>query len=422
MRLHNISLNNLRRRGGKTAFLIIGLLIGISTVVTLIALTRAMEADIGKKLDELGANILIVPRSRDLALNYGGMQLSGVALDMRPLHQGDLARIATIKNSENLSIVAPKLIAVARINKKEDALLAGVLFSEELRLKKWWKIAPAVPEMKTMTHGEGDGAMSHSSSEGNDGGGKRAYLIRDALTETDLLAGAAVAQHLRLREGQELDIRGQKFRVRGILEETGSQDDTLIFADLNRVQKVMGKPGELSLIEVAAFCNTCPIEDMVKQISAVLPGAKVTAVKQAVESRLETVRHFKRFSLGISAVVLLIGSLIVFTTMMASVNERTREIGIFRAIGFRKVHVVRIILLEALVVGFLAGVFGYLAGVGMSRLTLPVFLPGQGIAVRWDAGMALGAIAISITLGLLASIYPALRAARLDPAESLRAI
>jgi putative ABC transport system permease protein len=145
-------------------------------------------------------------------------------------------------------------------------------------------------------------------------------------------------------------------------------------------------------------------------------------VKQAVESRLETVRHFKRFSLGISAVVLLIGSLIVFTTMMASVNERTREIGIFRAIGFRQGHIVRIILLEALVVGFLAGVIGYLTGVGVSRLVLPFFLPGQGIVVHWDGSMALGATAISIILGLLASIYPALRAARLDPAEALRAI
>src|SRR4030067_1011779 len=119
---------------------------------------------------------------------------------------------------------------------------------------------------------------------------------------------------------------------------------------------------------------------------------------------------------------MLIGSLIVFTTMMASVNERTREIGIFRAIGFRKVHIVRIILLEAFVVGFLAGVFGYLAGMGISGAALPLFLPGQGTGVQWDMGMALGATAISIALGLAASAYPALRAARLDPAESLRAM
>jgi len=227
---------------------------------------------------------------------------------------------------------------------------------------------------------------------------------------------------LQLSEGQVVDIQGQAFEVRGILEEMGSQDDALIFADLSRVQKTLKRPGEISLVEVAAFCNTCPIEEMVAQISGVLPGAKVTAIKQAVESRMETVRHFKRFSLGISAVVMFIGALIVFTTMMASVNERTREIGIFRAIGFRQGHIARIILLEAFVVGFLAGVLGYLAGLGVSRLTLPFFLPGQGITVPWDAGVALGATVLSVLLGLAASVYPALRAARLDPAESLRAI
>ena len=424
MRLHHISLNNLRRRRGKTIFLVIGLLIGVTTVVALIALTGAMEVDIGKKLDELGANILITPKSHALALNYGGIQLSGIALDVHPLQQADLAKITSIKNNENLSIVAPKLIAAVQVDKK-DVLLAGIVFKEELRLKRWWKIAKAVqggasvasPE-KNADHEMGMG----KSGNARPGGGKSAYGLVDSLTERDLLVGATAAQHLQISEGQIVDIQGQPYEVKGILEEMGSQDDALIFADLGRAQKTLKRPGELSLVEVAAFCNTCPIEEMVEQLSGVLPGAKVTAVKQAVESRLETVRHFKRFSLGISAVVMFIGSLIVFTTMMASVNERTREIGIFRAIGFRKIHIARIILLEAFVVGFLAGVLGYLAGLGVSRLTLPFFLPGQGIAIPWDAGMALGATALSVLLGLAASVYPALRAARLDPAESLRAI
>lgn len=420
MRLHNISLNNLRRRRGKTIFLVIGLLIGVTTVVALLALTGAMENDIGKKLDELGANILITPKSRDLALNYGGIQLSGLSLDVHPLREADLARISSIKNNENISIVAPKLIAATRVN-RQDVLLSGIVFKEELRLKKWWKIAPkavpgAVPE-KNGQHKEGMGKMVDGA-----GGGKSAYGLVDSLTERDLLVGATAAQHLQLSEGQVVDIQGEEFEVRGILEEMGSQDDALIFADLGRVQKTLKRPGEISLVEVAAFCNTCPIEEMVAQLSGVLPGAKVTAVKQAVESRMETVRHFKRFSLGISAVVMFIGSLIVFTTMMASVNERTREIGIFRAIGFRKIHIARIILLEAIVVGFLAGVLGYLAGLGVSRLSLPFFLPGQGIAIPWDMTVALGATALSVLLGLTASIYPALRAAQLDPAESLRAI
>jgi len=416
MRLHNISINNLRRRKGKAIFLVIGLLIGVTTVVTLITLTRSMEEDIGKKLDELGANILIVPKSHDLTLNYGGLQFSGVALDVQPLHQSDLGKIHSIKNRENLSIVAPKLIVPAKINGRE-ALLVGADFQEELRLKRWWKITPPDSEKNSHSSQKKSNPMNHSQTMD----GKSAFFLRESLREKDLLVGSVAAHHLNLAEGQSVDIQGQTFQVRGVLEETGSQDDSLIFAGLGSVQKTLGKPGQLSLIEVAAFCNSCPIDEMVRQISEVLPGAKVTAVKQAVESRMETVRHFKRFSVGISAVVLLIGSLIVFTTMMASVNERTREIGIFRAMGFRKRHIIQVILLEAFLIGLLAGVMGYLAGVGSSRLALPFFLQFQESKIGWDLGMALSATAISVTLGLVASIYPALRAAKLDPAEALRA-
>lgn len=417
MRLHNISLNNLRRRKDKAAFLIIGLLIGVATAVTLITLTRVMEADLGNKMDELGANIIIVPKSHNLALNFGGMQLSGISLDVKPLHNADLDKIRGIKNSENLSIISPKLIAVLPLNGK-DVFLAGVDFPEELRLKKWWRIASPPAMAKTTAHQKGEAMMHHTDQAS----GKSVFDLRDSLRSNDLLAGSEAAGLLRLNEGAAVAIKGKKFTVRAILEETGSPDDALLFADLAAVQKTLGREGELSLIEVAAFCSTCPISDMVQQLGKALPGAKVTAIKQAVEARLETVRHFQRFSLGISGVVLFIGSLIVFTTMMASVNERTKEIGIFRAIGFRRRHIVQIILLEAFLIGLVAGLSGSALGIGFARLTLPFFLASPGGGVVWDYAMVLPATGMSVFLALAASAYPALRAAQMDPTEALRAM
>lgn len=417
MRLRDISLNNLKRRKGKAAFLIIGLLIGVTTAVTLITLTRVMETDMGKKMDELGANIVIVPKSHNLALNFGGMELSGVSLDVKPLHNTDLDKIRGIKNSENLSIVSPKLIAVLPLNGKE-VFLAGVNFQEELRLKKWWRIASPPAMAKMTAHQNGETMMTHADPAP----GKSVFGLKDSLGSNDLLAGAEVARLLQLKEGAVVAIKGKTFTVRAILEETGSQDDALLFADLTAVQKALGRSGELSLIEVAAFCSTCPISDIVQQLSDALPGAKATAIKQAVEARMETVRHFQRFSLGIAGVVLFIGSLIVFTTMMASVNERTKEIGIFRAIGFRKRHIVQIILLEAFLIGLVAGLLGYALGIGFARLTLPLFLTSPGVGIAWDYAMVLLAAAMSVFLALAASTYPALRAAQMDPTEALRAM
>jgi putative ABC transport system permease protein len=265
--------------------------------------------------------------------------------------------------------------------------LMGVHFGEESRLKKWWKIHGAVPKARE-----------------------------------EVLLGNEVAVRLFKSAGDNLAINGKAVRISGVLDETGSQDDFLIFGDLTFVREVMKKRGALSLIEVSAFCNTCPIEEIVRQISEKLPHAKVTAIKQTLQTKMEAIDHFKKFSVAISIIVLLIGSLIVFTNMMASVNERKREIGIFRAIGFRKSHVVRIIFLEALMVGLTAGMIGYLLGLGVSQIVGPMVTGMKGGKVFFDPMLGVGAIFLSSLIGILSSAYPAIHASKMDPTTALRAL
>ena len=135
MRLKDISINNLRRRKGKVIFLILGLTIGITTVVTLISITRIMNEDISKKLDEFGANILIIPRSDDLALSYGGISFGGVSIDTQSLKASDIPKIRQIEVRESLSTVSPKLIGVTDLEGKRVPLM-GVALEEDPRLKK----------------------------------------------------------------------------------------------------------------------------------------------------------------------------------------------------------------------------------------------------------------------------------------------
>jgi putative ABC transport system permease protein len=386
MRLKDISLNNLRRRKGKVFFLILGLTIGVTSVVTLISMTRIMNEDISKKLDEFGANILIVPRSDDLSLSYGGMNIGGISVDAQPLRDSDVPKIRQIEARDNISTVSPKLVGVVDIEGKRVPVM-GVRFEEEVRLKKWWKIHGAVPKNKD-----------------------------------EVLIGSEVAVRLFKSTGNELALGDRTVRISGVLDETGSQDDFLVLGDLAFVQGMMNKAGALSLIEVSAFCNSCPIEEIVSQISKELPQAKVTAIKQTLQTKIEALDHFKKFSLGISIVLLLIGGLIVFTNMMASVNERKREIGIFRAIGFRKSHVVRIIFLEALIVGFISGILGYVLGTGISHAISPVITGVKTAGWTVDPFLAIGSIFLSAFIGILSSAYPAIHASKMDPTAALRAL
>jgi putative ABC transport system permease protein len=210
--------------------------------------------------------------------------------------------------------------------------------------------------------------------------------------------------------------------VSGVLDNTGSQDDGLIFTDIAWVQKQFNKGNAVSMIELSALCSGCPIEDIVGQVNGVLPGARAVAVKETVELKMQAMHYFHKFSLGISALLLIVAGMIIFFAMTASVKERVQEIGLFRAIGFRTGHIIQVLLTEAFIVSLLAGVVGYAIGIASPRFVAPYLMSAYNLTFVFDPLLAAGAIAASVVVGLLASIYPAVRAGQLDPVEALKTL
>lgn len=385
MTLIEIALKNMSRRKAKAAFILAGLMIGVATVVALISFTRAMTADINSKLEKYGANILAVPKTDNLPLTYGGLSLGGISFEMQEINQADLAKIGAIENAANLAAVGPMVLGGVNIG-DQRVLLAGVDFEAALILKPWWKINGRTP------------------------------------TAEEIVVGSEAARVLNVTADAQITLEGTPYRVSGVLDPTGSQDDHLIFSRIATAQTILNKEGLISMVEVAALCNACPITEMVRQISGALPGARVMAIQQVVKGRMETLHRFKKFSYGTSAVVLLVGSLVVLVTMMGSVRERTGEIGIFRAIGFRRSHIMQIIFIEAVIISALAGLLGYAAGFGGAWVFFRFFMENTSTGVPLSMALFAGSIALSTVLGILASAYPALMAARLDPNEALHTL
>ncbi|MFC1769421.1 ABC transporter permease, partial [Nitrospirota bacterium] len=164
----------------------------------------------------------------------------------------------------------------------------------------------------------------------------------------------------------------------------------------------------------------CPIDDIVAQIGGKLPHAKVSAVRQALTLKMDTVSQMVRFSIVVSIVVLAIGSLIVFISMLSSVNERTKEIGVLRAIGYRQRHIMKIILMEAFAVSLVSGALGWLIGSISTTLLAPQFTGLSGLS--FDPRMLGVSAALALLVGMSSSVYPAIKASRLDPIEALRYI
>lgn len=367
-------------------FLVLGLVIGISTVVTLLSITESMTVNIEERLNQFGANIVMVPKTQNLSLNYGGVDVGGVSYKVREFDQDELRNIYTIKNSKNLSIVAPKVLGPVKA-KDTNVLLMGVVFEEELALKTWWQKAsgdyPQAPDQ--------------------------------------VMLGARAASLLGFSSGDIIRLSGKPYKISTVLKPTGGAEDDAIISELSAAQHILGKEGKVSMVEISAFCQGCPISEMTLQIAEKFPAAKVTAMKQAVMSKMQSIDMFKSFSLGVSMIVILIGSLLVLVTMMGSVNERTREIGIFRAIGFRRGHVMQIILLEAMLLGIIGGILGFSAGNGFAYVIIPIVLKDSVFA---GMNLELGAVSVlmSVALSLMASLYPAFKASSMDPSEALRVL
>lgn len=387
MKLINISLNNLRRKKGRTFFLVSGLALGIGAAVAMTSVGDAMNREVMHALDEFGANILVLPASEGLPLSYGGLTVSAVNTGGRELTTLDVDRIRTIKDKESISTVAPKLLVQSEV-KGTRVLVAGVNFKAEQRIKKWWRVA--------------SGMYPAASGEA--------------------LIGKDAAAKLHLAPGDSIAIGRGSLRVSGVLDNTGSQDDGLIFTDIAWVQKHFNKGNAVSMIELSALCSGCPIEEIVGQVNAVLPGARVVAVKETVELKMQAMHYFHKFSLGISALLLIVAGMIIFFAMTASVKERVQEIGLFRAIGFRTGHIIQVLLTEAFIVSLLAGVAGYAIGIVSPRFVAPYLMNVYNLTFVFDPLLAAGAIGASVVVGLLASIYPAVRAGQLDPVEALKTL
>jgi putative ABC transport system permease protein len=385
MTLRSIAFANLRRRKARAAFLIAGLLIGVATVVALLSLARSMAGEAEANLESYGANIVITPRAEDVALTYGGIDVGGVSVGDQGLDEADLERVRSIPARGSIAVVAPELVGAVEV-KGRRALLMGVDPAAQFELKRWWSI--------------GAGRLPRNDRE--------------------LIAGARAAEVLGLDMGDYVRIRGERFTVTGVLWSTGGQDDELLVARLGDVQRVLGRPGELTLIEVAATYSGASVDQVVRQLSAALPQADVSTVREAVASRLHAVDQFKGFSLVIVGIVVAIEILVVFLTMMGSVSERTTEIGVFRAIGFRREQITRLVLIEAVAAGVLAGVLGYAAGMAVTYAVLPWL--AEGAPVAWTPLLGVAAVAAAALTGALAALYPALRAGKLDPTEALRAL
>lgn len=387
MNILTIPLRNIRRKPSKNLLLLLVFGLGVMSIVALYQVSEVVGVSLEKKLMSFGANIVISPVSEKLNVSYGGFQMGEMFFEIQDLPEDKtVTAIRSIPMQDRLSAVAPKLVTMTKINDTAIAVV-GVRWQEELGIKSYWAT---------------DGNFPDQSDH--------------------ILIGSRAGKNLGLATGDQVSIFGQDFTISGTLLETGSDDDTVILMDLSRLQSLVNKPGATSFIEIAALCAGCPISDIVDQLQDKLPNTEVKALQSIVDQRMASIHFVQKLALSISLVILVTASAMVGLSMLSAVNERKKDIGILRSLGYGKGNIFFIICLEAGLIGVLSGTFGYLAGYLASFKVLDLLFLADGATPSFSFAHLIFAGTVFGLVTVLASLYPSWKGAGIEPSAAFVAL
>jgi putative ABC transport system permease protein len=243
--------------------------------------------------------------------------------------------------------------------------------------------------------------------------------------QREVMLGDLLAQDLNKRPGDMLEIQGTQFKVTAIYHSVSTLEATAVIMPLDQLQQLSGMEGKVSTIDVRlhpAPAGEEPEKYLKRaqdEIQSALPGAKaVPAAERA--SNNQFVKLAQASAWGTSLLALLIGILGIANTMAMSVFERTREIGILRALGWRRWQVLAHIEIEALALGLGGGILGIVFGWCALQVlaTLPQTASFFTATLHWP--LLAEAVGIAMLAGVIAGALPAWRAGRLSPVDALR--
>ena len=381
-----VILRNMWRRKARTFLTVFGIVVGIFALTVLGGLSARLTQQVKGAKSWFTNSISIVPTGGSL---FGGGEnqfftLSKVEeVQKVPGVKEAIAGIGLlVKGSQTFSFGAPDLIIGLDLSRSQDLL-------KQLHVDK---------------------------GRGLTGGDKGKVLL-----------GSTLANKLGAQVGGTVDLRGQQFEVVGILQPTLAAPDTFAFVSYKDALELFFKANPfitrgqpITSVIYATWDKGANPEVVANRISRQVSGVRVISPKEAEKQISQFSLIFNAILFGIAFIALVVGGLSIINTMVMSVSERTKEIGLKRAIGADTRTILGEYLLESSVIGLLGGLIGM--GVGLLAILLLNNATKSNnvtvFAISWL--VVIGPVIFATVLGTLAGIFPALRASRLRPVESLR--
>ncbi len=281
MRLRTLVLREIFERKSQLLTSFVAILLGITVIVSIKNISHYSEMAVAREMDSLGANVLVLPKSATLQDYYAADMQS----ETIPEEYVTQLAMSDLQGLDNLS---PKLSVPVRLQGK-NFTLTGILPKNEFQAKAAWGGAGIFAR-----------PIGCGASVGMMGSDDKKTLARkrviETLTDNEVLLGADVAGKLGLQDGETLTLLGKKFNVTAVLPQTGTVDDSRIFAHLHTVQDLTKKGPVINAIEVIGCCQEIS-QGLVAKVNRLLPDAKVVTIAQIANSQIKINRMMANLSL-----------------------------------------------------------------------------------------------------------------------------
>jgi len=384
---------------------ILAITLGIGVIVAIRSISLVSEKAVAINLDNLGANIMVLPQGASIDNYYSA------DIDAPTIPEEYVERILTssIQGVDNLS---PKLTRRIDIN-GQKFVLTGILPANELASKPLWQEAGLFGA--ELVANCGDNPLNASSGYEDE---KLQRKSIDSLGFSECLLGFTVAQKLGLKEGDALSVMDYELKVSKVITETGTVDDDRVFAHLKTVQEILGIHDQVSAIEIMGCCNAIS-DGLLGQLRNILPDTRITTIGQIVSTQIKTNQLMNQISLIILVIILLVGGISIGNYMWANVNERKKEIGILRMIGFPRYSIYRLLMIKAVLMGLTGGLTGYVVGSLIAYFLGPSL---AGMHVAPIPVLLLYSTLLAAGISILGSLLPAYFASRFEPYSNMQEI
>lgn len=401
-----VVLKEISQRKGRMVSGLLAITLGIAVIVAIQSVTSVSRQVVAKKLDLLGANIMVLPQGATVDDYYSA------DVDAPTFPEVYVERIATsmIPGVDNMS---PKLSRRIEID-GSSAILTGILPANELASKPIWQASGLMGAELELACAP---SLNKESSLTEDDL-KAQRKVVDSLGSSEVWIGNLVAERLNLEPGSSLPIKGRTFQVTHVLPETGTVDDNRIFAHLHTAQQLLGINGQISNIEIMGCCSEIS-DGLLGKLRNILPDTRITTIGHIVNTQIETNTLMAKVALVLLVIIILVGSFSIGNYMWANVEERRREIGTLITIGWGRRHIYWLFLAKAIILGLVGGVLGYVTGT-VSAVILGPYL--AGLKIGPVIGYFWWSILVAIVISLAGSWYPTYRAARIDPAVIMQEV